>query len=103
GYWNSWGYSDGFVRLQEKSLEAEGNFTSSYFSTQIAASPVLPVIPPRWHAIFKWRRANSNQKRSLILAQRSPSTLLSSARFQRCRAVGLSPASSMTCRPDLLR
>src|SRR6516164_8659039 len=31
GYWNSWGYSDGSLRLQEKLLEEEGNFTSSYF------------------------------------------------------------------------
>jgi carbonic anhydrase len=65
--------------------------------TRLAGDPAMLA------RYFKWRRANSNQKRSLILAQRSPSTLLCSARFQRCRAVGLSPASSMTWRLGLLR
>ena len=59
--------------------------------------------PPCWRTIFKYRKGNSRQKRSPIPARRLPSTLLCSGRFPHCRASGLSPASSMTWRPDLLR
>ena len=79
------------------------NFTSSYFSTPIAASLALWATLPCWRTIFKYRKGNSRQKRSPIPALRLPSTLLRSGRFRRCRASGLYPASSMTWRPDLLR
>ena len=49
-----------------------------------------------WRTIFKYRKGNSRQKRSPILGQRSPSTLLRSGRFPHCRALGLSQASSTT-------
>ena len=52
---------------------------------------------------FQIQEGNSRQKRSPILARRLLSTLLRFGRFPHCRANGLSPASCMTWRPDLLR
>ena len=83
--------------------EAAGSFTSSCFSTPIAASLAWPATPPCWRTIFKCRKANSRQKRSPIPARRLPSTLLRSGRFPHCRARGLYQASCTTWRPDLLR
>ena len=79
------------------------NFTSSYFSTPIAASLALSATPSSWRTIFKYRKANSRQKRSPTLGRQSPSTLLRSGRFRHCRALGLYQASSTTWRPDLSR
>jgi hypothetical protein len=49
-------------------LEAAVNFTSSYFSTPIAASPALWATPPCWRTILRYRKRNSRQERSLIPA-----------------------------------
>ncbi len=91
------------VRLPERFPQAAGNFTSSCFSIPIAASLALPATPPNWRTIFKYRKANSRQKRSPILGRRSPSTWLRSGRFPHCRVLGLYQASSTRWRPDLLR
>jgi carbonic anhydrase len=52
---------------------------------------------------FKYRKANSRQKRSPIHARRLPSTLLRSVRFPHCRLRGLYQVSCTTWRRDLLR
>ena len=52
---------------------------------------------------FQIQEGELKKKRSPIPARRLPSTLLCSGRFPHCRESGLSPASSMTWRPDLLR
>ncbi|HTB61754.1 MAG TPA: carbonic anhydrase, partial [Polyangia bacterium] len=52
---------------------------------------------------FQIQEANSKQKQSLFLGQRLSSTPRCSARFLHCQASGLSPVSSMTWRPDLLK
>src|SRR6202030_2050656 len=101
--WSSWAYWDESVRLPERFLGAAESFTLSCFSTPIAASLAWPATRPCWHAIFKYRKANSRQKRSQIPARRLRSTLLRSARFPHYRARGSYQASCTTWRPDLLR
>ena len=65
-----------------------GEFHLIGLHTPLAASLAWPETPPCWHTIFKYRRANSRQKRSMIPARRSPSTLLRSGQYPHCRARG---------------
>ena len=91
------------MRLPERFLEAAGSFTSSYFSTPIAASLALRATLAMLAHYFQIQEGNSSKRRLPIPARRLPATLRCSGPFPHCRASGLYQASSMTWRPDWLR
>ena len=67
--WSSWGCSDESEKLPERFRRTAASFTSSYFTTPIAASPASWATPLCSQTIFRFRKRTLRPKQSSTRAK----------------------------------